>query len=112
LDLDSLLERDVPRYTMVSDQPAIRRDISVLVDTGIPVEQMLEGMRSAAPRQLKELALFDIYAGKGIDSGKKSLAFKLLMQDTEKTMTDSEAQEIVSSMLVVLQEKFGAQPRA
>jgi phenylalanyl-tRNA synthetase beta chain len=112
VDLDCLIDRGVPRHAAFSDQPALRRDISVLADEGIPVARVLEAMKQAAPPQLSELALFDMYVGKGIDSGKKSLAFRLVMQDTFKTMTDAEAQDIVNTMLAVLKEKFDAQPRA
>ena len=57
-----------------------------------------------------ELALFDLYRGKGVDEGKKSLAFRVLLQDTEKTLTDVEIDQSVARLLAVLQ-LHGAQLR-
>jgi phenylalanyl-tRNA synthetase beta chain len=57
-----------------------------------------------------ELALFDLYRGKGVEQGKKSLAFRVLLQDTQKTLTDNEIEENVARLVAALQRQ-GAQLR-
>jgi phenylalanyl-tRNA synthetase beta chain len=57
-----------------------------------------------------EVALFDVYRGKGVEQGKKSLAFRVLLQDTHKTLTDSEIEPSITQLVAVLQ-KHGAQLR-
>ena len=58
----------------------------------------------------QEIALFDLYRGKGVEQGKKSLAFRVLLQDTQKTLTDSEIEPSIALLLAVLQQ-HGAQLR-
>jgi phenylalanyl-tRNA synthetase beta chain len=60
------------------------------------------------PRLVTEFALFDVYHGKGVSIDKKSLAFKMLLQDTDKTLTDSEIDGAVAAVLAFLAERFGA----
>jgi phenylalanyl-tRNA synthetase beta chain len=89
----------------------VRRDVAVIVDERTPVEAILCEARRVAPGCVTEVALFDMYRGKGIDSDKKSLAFRILMQDTRRTLTDPEVEAAVSEIINVLQEKFGASLR-
>ena len=72
---------------------------------------MLDALKKYAPRIVSEVALFDVYRGKGIDSDKKSVAFRILLQDTHRTLTDSEVEAAVGQLLQVLQEEFQARLR-
>jgi phenylalanyl-tRNA synthetase beta chain len=72
---------------------------------------MLDSLIKRAPKIVSEVALFDLYRGKGIDSDKKSVAFRLLLQDTHKTLTDAEAEAAIQQLLHVLQEEFQAKLR-
>ena len=67
-------------------------------------------MQSENAPNVIELALFDLYRGKGVEEGKKSLAFRVLLQDTKKTLTDAEIDPSVARLIAVLQ-KQGAQLR-
>ena len=67
-------------------------------------------MRQATAYSVTEVALFDVYRGKGVEQGKKSLAFRVLLQDTQKTLTDSEI-EISIALLVDVMQQHGAQLR-
>ena len=89
----------------------IRRDISVEVDEKLGAQTMLDALKLHAPRIVSEVALFDVYRGKGIDSDKKSVAFKVVLQDTAKTLTDAEAEAAIQRLLQVLQEQFQAKLR-
>ena len=101
----------LPRYTEVSKFPPVRRDLAVIVDENVEAGAMLAACREAAPPEVTEVALFDLYQGKGIDSGKKSLAFRILMQDTRKTLTDAEVDAVMASLTQVLADRFGARLR-
>ena len=111
LDLDAITEGKVIVYREFSRQPQIRRDLSVEVPQKVTVQAMLDALKKHAPRVVSEVALFDVYRGKGIDSDKKSVAFRILLQDTLKTLTDVEAETALQQLLQVLQEEFQAKLR-
>ncbi|MDP1682462.1 MAG: phenylalanine--tRNA ligase subunit beta, partial [Burkholderiales bacterium] len=94
LELSAILACRLPKFTEIAKFPPVRRDIAVIVDENIDSEALLVAMRESAPEWVTDLAIFDLYSGKGIDSGKKSLAFRILMQDTEKTLTDQEVETV------------------
>jgi len=112
LDWDAVAERDLPSYKTVSRFPAVRRDIAVVVDGDLAVGTILAAARGALPTLVTDIALFDVYQGKGVPDGKKSLAFKMLLQDTEKTLTDVEIENTVSQVLAFLSQHFGATLRS
>ena len=109
--LSAIFPCRLPNYAEISKYPPIRRDIAVIVDENIQYSEMLSALREAAPEQLTDLAIFDLYSGKGIDYGKKSIAFKILLQDTQKTMTDPEVDAVVTRLTQVLSDRFGAKLR-
>ena len=90
----------------------MRRDLAVVVDASVNAQDLLEAMQSAAIPGLAELALFDVYRGKGIDSDKKSLAFRVLLQDTQKTFTDREVDAVMSQLTELLKQRFNAKLRS
>jgi phenylalanyl-tRNA synthetase beta chain len=110
-DLSAGLTCPLPKFSEISKFQAIRRDISVIVGENVVSASMLEALSEAAPEQVKEVAIFDLYSGKGIDSGKKSIAFRILMQDTQKTMTDLEVDTVITRLTQVLSDRFGAKLR-
>jgi phenylalanyl-tRNA synthetase beta chain len=111
LELDELLTRRVPAYSEVSKFPPVRRDLAVIVDESTSVQTLLDGLNENPPAIVTGVELFDVYRGKGIDSGKKSLAFRVLMQDTQKTLTDEEVDGAVASLTRLLSERFDAKLR-
>ena len=111
LDSAALLALDLPKFTELAKFQAVRRDLAVIVDEQLSSESLLLVLREAAPEQVLEIAIFDLYVGKGIDSGKKSIAFKILLQDTQKTMTDLEVDTVVTRLTQVLTDRFGAKLR-
>jgi phenylalanyl-tRNA synthetase beta chain len=72
---------------------------------------MLGALKKYSPGIVSEVALFDVYRGKGIDSDKKRVAFRILLQDTHRTLTDAQVEAAIEQMLQVLQEKFQAKLR-
>ena len=110
LDQASLMQRVLPKATEVSRFPIVRRDIAVLVDEAVNAQTLLEAMNTENAENVVDLAVFDLYRGKGVVEGKKSLAFRVLLQDTQKTLTDIEIEQSIQRLVIVLQNK-GAQLR-
>jgi phenylalanyl-tRNA synthetase beta chain len=111
LAAEALLTEALPHYREVSKFPPVRRDLAVVVDENVEAAAMLAACREAAGEQVTDIVLFDVYQGKGIDSGKKSLAFRISMQDTRKTLTDPEVDAVIARITRVLAERFGARLR-
>jgi phenylalanyl-tRNA synthetase beta chain len=111
LQLDTLLGSKVPRQQEISKFLPVRRDIAVLVDEIVPVQNLLDAMAKASTALVQEVALFDLYRGKGLEPGKKSLAFRVLLQDTQKTLTDNEIEASITALVDALLQQ-GAQMRS
>ena len=77
----------------------------------MPVESLLQAMQETGLAWVTEVVLFDVYRGKGVEQGKKSLAFRVLLQDTHKTLTESEIDKSIARLVEALQGA-GAQLRA
>jgi phenylalanyl-tRNA synthetase beta chain len=108
LDLAALLHRSVPAASAVSKLPAVRRDIAVVVDEAVPAQDVLRALADARRGPVETVRLFDVYRGPAISAGKKSLAILVLMQDTERTLTDAEIDAVIERLLRVLADRFGA----
>ena len=112
LDWSAVVARMAPRYIGLSKFPAVRRDIAVVADADVAVGDILTAARANLPTKMVDISLFDVYQGKGMESGKKSLAFSMLLQDTEKTLTDVEIEAAVDKMTQFLAERFNVTLRA
>ena len=108
IDLAGLLSRGAPRYQGMPRFPAVRRDLAVVVDAERSLGEILSTVKAAAPALLADISCFDVYQGQGVDVGKKSLAFKMLLQHTEKTLTDTEIDSAVTEVLEILSRHFNA----
>ncbi len=111
VETSALLEGRAPRFSGVSRLPTVRRDLAVVVSESLAVGEILAAVRAAVPACVREVEIFDQYRGKGVEDGRKSLAFRIVMQDTARTLTDAEVEEIVGSVRQLLVEKFQATPR-
>ena len=111
LEVRLLLSTALPVYEEVSKFIAVRRDIAVVVDDSVEAGAIIDAVVAAKISLLQKIQLFDIYQGKGIEGGKKSLAFLILIQDTHKTIVDSEAEAAMAELLKLLEDKFCAQLR-
>jgi phenylalanyl-tRNA synthetase beta chain len=111
LNIEPLLQCSLPQYTTVQKFPPVRRDMAVIVDEKLPVQALINTMLEAKIPVVNEIALFDVYHGKGIPENKKSLAFLVLMQDTQKTLTDIEADTAMAKLLDLLERQHGAELR-
>ncbi|MEJ2516173.1 MAG: phenylalanine--tRNA ligase subunit beta [Gammaproteobacteria bacterium] len=111
LDAASSFQAELPVYQSISRFPAIRRDLAVVVDRGVSAAALADAVRDAAGQLLTECRVFDVYTGKGIDSGAKSVAFGLILQEYARTLTDADADEVVGAVMARLEADFGARLR-
>ena len=111
LELDALLQAKLPRHAEVSRLPPAFRDLAIVVDQELEFQTLLDGLMSKRPSIVQEIHLFDVYTGKGIDHGKKSLAFRVVMQDTERTLQDKEVDAAIQWLVEYLRQVFAAQLR-
>jgi phenylalanyl-tRNA synthetase beta chain len=99
IETQSGLSRDIPVFAEISRYPAIRRDIAVIVDEALPAQTLLATVREAAGALLQGLTVLSVYRGRQFEKGKKSIALGLQLQDTSRTLTDSEADAIVARVI-------------
>jgi len=111
LDYEALTRSAPIRYTPVSSFPQIRRDLSFTVAVDEPFSRIAERVSVAASTRLHELRLFDIYQGKGVESGRKSVALGLILQDLSRTLTDTDADEVVAAVRAELRSSLDARIR-
>ena len=110
VDMSGLIQTSLPRALEISKFPPVRRDLAFVIDEKLPVQALLDAMTNAKVHFVTEIALFDVYRGKGVEEGKKSLAFRVLLQDTEKTLTDLEIEASIMR-LTDASQRLGAQLR-
>jgi phenylalanyl-tRNA synthetase beta chain len=91
LDLAAATRHDLPRASAISRFPQVRRDLSVTLPESTPLSALRARATVSAGSLLRELRVFDVYQGPGIESGRKSIAFGLIFQDNNKTLKDDEA---------------------
>lgn len=111
LDLGRLEARAVPKAGELSRFPSVRRDLAVLVAEDRPWADLEASLRRALGGLLREVTVFDRYAGKGLETGVKSLAMGLILQDVSRTLTDSDVDQAVQAALAALERDCGARLR-
>jgi phenylalanyl-tRNA synthetase beta chain len=108
LDLARAFAARLPLAGPLSRFPAVRRDIAVVVDDAVSAEGLTDVVLSAAPDIIRQVLIFDIYRGPGIEAGRKSVALGLILQETSRTLTDHDADTVTRSAVRRLQENFAA----
>ena len=111
LKLMALRNGKIPIFREFSRFPAIRRDLAILVEEITPAQAVLDCVRKAAGGLLVNLELFDEYRGKGIDSGRKSLALGLTLQDSSRTLNEDDVERVMTQVMTALETGLGARPR-
>jgi phenylalanyl-tRNA synthetase beta chain len=94
------------RYQPVPRFPAIIRDIALVVDAAVPNQKLMDIIGKS--QMVKEVRLFDVYSGKQVESGKKSLAYRLTFQSAEHTLTDLEVAKVQQKIMETLSREAGA----
>ncbi|MFG6666670.1 phenylalanine--tRNA ligase subunit beta [Halomonas sp. HNIBRBA4712] len=109
--LDALSEGEIPAFTPLSRYPEVRRDLAFTLDEQTPVQALLDCVRREAGDHLEDLRLFDVYAGKGVEPGHKSIALGLTWQHPSRTLNDDEINQRVDSIVAQASATLNAQLR-
>ena len=110
LNLDLLFEyaKTDKKYKALPKFPAVTRDIALLVDDEILVQEIEDTIRRAGGNLVEKVELFDIYKGAQIPEGKKSIAYAIAYRDEKKTLTDNDVNKVHDKILRSLEHKLGA----
>ncbi len=111
LQLDDLLAKQETKFVAISKYPSIRRDLALLISQQVTWQNLLDCVWENAPDILIDAQLFDVYQGKGIESGKKSLAIGLIFQAFSRNLTESEVDDVISQLLTTFERRLNAELR-
>ena len=108
------MRKQAPRGFQRSERVAeqVRRDLAFVIDAHTPAGELLATLRAAAPAQVRAIEVFDEYRGKGVPESQKSLAIRVVMQDTERTLTDQDVEDAVQKLVSAALRQCNASLRA
>ncbi len=112
VDLEPLRRRALPRLQALGRFPSVRRDLAFVVPEAVTWAAIETSIHTVAGPLLVGLGLFDVYAGKGVESGFKSLAMGLILQEKSRTLTEQDVEEVVQRVTDALQHEHGARIRS
>ena len=112
LDAEVLCGAPLPKPRLPSRFPPVVRDIALVVDARLEAQALLDAAEAEKPAIVTGVRVFDLYQGEPLPAGKKSLAFRVVMQDTERTLTDTEADAARDALIGLWGRRFGAILRA
>lgn len=108
LDLLFALETTKKDYEPIAKHPGMTRDIALVVDCNVLTDELVQTIKKASNKLLQNVEVFDIYEGKGVEEGKKSVAISLYYLDREKTLTDEDLQPAYQKVLEALTKEHSA----
>jgi len=111
LNQDLLLNKQIPKFKTLSKYPSVRRDLALIVKEEVAADDIINCIKDCKEQTLQDIVIFDIYRGKGVEEGNKSVALSLVIQDFSQTLTDSEIDAIFSRLLETLTTKINAKLR-
>src|SRR5262249_37608871 len=112
LEVEAIAGVPLPKLVQPSKFPPVVRDIALLVDAGVSAQALLDAAEAGKTPIVQGVQVFDLYQGTHLPAGKKSLAFRVVMQDTERTLTDAEADQARDALVELWGRRFGASLRA
>jgi phenylalanyl-tRNA synthetase beta chain len=114
ISVDALIGLITPKrkYKPIPRFPSINRDLSIMVDEAITASELEKTIVKNAGEMLMELQLFDLYQGKQIPEGKKSLSFSMTFQSPVRTLQEEEVDPVIASILKILETRLGASLRS
>jgi len=112
LDLNLLNKPVLSRFHEISKYPEIRRDLAILVNQTIPSKDIQDTIKGVAGDWLKDVFIFDVYQGKGIPPGLKSIALALILQHSTRTLVDDEVSALMERVIMALKGQLGAELRS
>ncbi len=109
--LMKIIRKNSIQYKEVSKFPAVRRDLSLLIDENVSFDKLHLVAQKTERKLLKAINVFDVYKGNKIPEGKKSYALSFILQDEEKTLNDKQIDAIVQKLIVNFEKELGAEVR-
>ncbi len=106
--LSAIDEELLPAFKQLSRFPEVRRDIAILVEEGVAASELLAAIQASSSDLLVECEIFDIYQGKGVEEGIKSVAFGLILQEFSRTLTDKDVDAEIENIVSALNKQFAA----
>lgn len=107
----ALLKRAIPKFVQLSKFPSVRRDLALLVADHLPASTIVNCIHACQESAIRDVQLFDIYSGQGVEKGSKSVALSLILQDSKQTLTESEIDAILRNVLDSLALNLNAKLR-
>ena len=108
LEIESAFTYNSMKFKGISKFPSVRRDLAVVIDENVPLAVLRENVTVSASGLLSDLRVFDVYRGPGIDFGRKSIALGLILQDSSRTLTDVDADAVVTAVVTRLRDVLSA----
>ena len=110
INVDKLLEIKTgkPKYKEISKFPSVKKDIALVVKKEVDSLSLAKAIKKACGANLKDIEVFDVYEGAGVDRGKKSLAYSLTFSSQDKTLTDEEINPLLEKIVELTGKEFGA----
>jgi len=108
LEIESSFSSKASQFKGISKFPSVRRDLAVVIDENVPLAVLRENVTVSASGLLSDLRVFDVYRGPGIDFGRKSIALGLILQDSSRTLTDVDADAVVTAVVTRLRDVLSA----
>lgn len=111
LDQDLLLNKTVSRFKLLSKYPSVSRDLALIVKEAVSADDIIASIKSSNEPNVQNISIFDMYRGKGIEQGHKSVAVSITLQNFSQTLTDVEIDAIFNNILQTLAKTIGAKLR-
>jgi phenylalanyl-tRNA synthetase beta chain len=108
LQYESVNTSQIAEFKSISRYPSIRRDLAFVVDDNLEAGVLQAAVKEVAGDLLQQMTVFDVYQGKGIETGRKSIAFGLILQDNSRTLTEQDIEAVVDNVTTQLGDKFAA----
>ena len=108
LEINSAFISKPSQFKDISKFPSVRRDLAIVVDESVTLAVLRENVSVSASGLLRDLRVFDVYRGPGIETGRKSVALGLILQDSSRTLTDVDADAVVAKVVARLRDVLSA----
>jgi phenylalanyl-tRNA synthetase beta chain len=108
LEIETAFVSKSLQFHTISKFPSVRRDLAIVLDESVPLAVLQENVTVSASGLLSELRVFDVYRGPSIETGRKSVALGLILQDSSRTLTDVDADAVVTKVVARLRDELSA----
>jgi phenylalanyl-tRNA synthetase beta chain len=108
LEIELAFTAKALQFNKISKYPSVRRDLAVVIDEKVPLAVLRENVTVSASGLLSDLRVFDVYRGPGVEFGRKSVALGLILQDSSRTLTDVDADAVVTAVVTRLRDVLSA----